>query len=79
MRSGLLMHPREVFAPAIENRSASIIVAHNHPSGVLKPSNEDFAVTKRLKESGKLLGIELLDHVIFTKDDYFSLNDEGFL
>jgi DNA repair protein RadC len=74
-----LVHPREVFAPAIENRCASIIVAHNHPSGVLKPSMEDIAVTKRLKESGKLLGIELLDHVIFTKDDYFSLSDEGFL
>jgi len=74
-----LVHPREVFAPAIENRCASIIVAHNHPSGVLKPSDEDLAVTKRLKESGKLLGIELLDHVIFTKDDYFSLSDNGLM
>ena len=74
-----LVHPREVFAPAIENRCASIIVAHNHPSGVLKPSTEDLAVTKRLKESGKLLGIELLDHVIFTKNDYFSLSDNGLM
>jgi len=74
-----LVHPREVFAPAIENRCASIIVAHNHPSGVLEASREDIFVTKRLKESGKLLGIELLDHVIFTKDGYFSLSDNGLL
>ncbi len=74
-----LVHPREVFAPAIENRCASIIVAHNHPSGILEASHEDLAVTKRLKESGKLLGIALLDHVIFTNDCYLSLNDEGLL
>lgn len=72
-----LVHPREVFSPAIEHRCASIIVAHNHPSGVLEPSSEDIAVTKRLQESGKLLGIELLDHVIFTKDGYISLRDEN--
>jgi len=71
-----LVHPREVFAPAIENRCASIIVAHNHPSGILKPSDEDLAVTKRLKSSGKLLGIELLDHVIISKEGYFSLKDD---
>lgn len=74
-----LVHPREVFAPALEHRCASIIVAHNHPSGVLSPSDEDIAVTQRLKESGKLLGIELLDHVIFTKDGYISLRDDGVL
>ncbi len=71
-----LVHPREVFAPAVQNRCASIIVAHNHPSGVLKPSREDLLVTQRLKDSGKLLGIELLDHVIFTQNDYFSMKDE---
>ena len=65
-----LVHPREVFSPAVEHRCASIIVAHNHPSGILSPSSEDIKVTQRLKESGKLLGIELLDHVIFTKDDF---------
>ena len=74
-----LVHPREVFAPAIQNRCASLIVAHNHPSGVLKPSREDLVVTKRLKESGKLLGIELLDHVILGRDGYFSMKDEGML
>lgn len=74
-----LVHPREVFAPAIEHRCASIIVAHNHPSGILSPSSEDINVTQRLKESGKLLGIELLDHVIFTKDSFISLKDEDML
>jgi len=74
-----LVHPREVFAPAVENRCASIIVAHNHPSGVLKPSREDMLVTQRLKDSGKLLGIELLDHVILAKSGYFSMKDEGVL
>ncbi len=68
-----LVHPREVFAPAIEKRCASIIVAHNHPSGILIPSYEDMEVTKRLKQSGKLLGVELLDHVLFTKDGYKSI------
>jgi len=74
-----LVHPREVFAPAVENRCASIIVAHNHPSGILQPSHEDIEVTKRLKESGKLLGIELLDHVILTKDGYVSFRDEDMM
>ena len=70
-----LVHPREVFAPAIEYRCVSIIVAHNHPSGTLEPSREDIAITKKLKESGKILGIELLDHIIITKEDYFSFNE----
>ena len=74
-----LVHPREVFAPAIQNRCASVIIAHNHPSGELKPSIEDMRVTERLKQSGKLLGIELLDHVVFTKDGYLSLKDEGMM
>ena len=74
-----LVHPREVFSYALEKRCASIIVAHNHPSGVLTPSKEDINVTKRLQESAKILGIELLDHVIFTKDDFLSLRDEGMM
>ena len=72
-----LVHPREVFSPAVEHRCASIIVAHNHPSGILSASSEDIEVTKRLQESGKILGIELLDHVIFTKDSFISLKDEN--
>ncbi len=74
-----LVHPREVFSHAIEKRCASIIVAHNHPSGVLKPSSEDIKVTNRLKESGKILGIELLDHLIFTNEGFISLQEEGIL
>ncbi len=74
-----LVHPREVFSYAIEQRCASIIVAHNHPSGTLEASHEDINVTKRLKESGKILGIELLDHVIFTNDGFVSLKEEGVL
>jgi len=74
-----LVHPREVFAPAIENRCASIIVAHNHPSGLLEASREDLHVTKRLKESGKILGISLLDHIIFSKDNYISLKATNLL
>jgi DNA repair protein RadC len=74
-----LVHPREVFAPAIEHRCASIIVAHNHPSGISKPSDEDISITRRLQDSGKLLGIELLDHIILAKDSYYSFADEGLL
>lgn len=72
-----LVHPREVFADAITDRAASIIIAHNHPSGSLEASNEDILVSKRLKESGNLLGIELLDHVILSKNGYFSFRDKG--
>lgn len=74
-----LVHPREVYAYAIEKRCASIIVAHNHPSGILSPSSEDIEVTKRLKKSGQILGIELLDHVIFTSEGFIALKEEGLL
>ena len=72
-----LVHPREVFADAVSERAAGIIVAHNHPSGQKMPSNEDRRVTKRLKDAGRILGIELLDHVILTKKGYYSFSDEG--
>ena len=68
-----LVHPREVFKPAIEHLAASIIVAHNHPSGGTEPSTADLELTKRLREAGKLLGIELADHLILTNDDYKSI------
>ncbi|MGB5964631.1 MAG: DNA repair protein RadC [Sulfurimonadaceae bacterium] len=72
-----LVHPREVFADAIADRAAGIIIAHNHPSGQLEPSIEDKRVTKRLKEVGTIMGIELLDHVILSRDGYLSLREEG--
>lgn len=68
-----LVHPREVFAEAITDRAASIIVAHNHPSGNLQASDADKAVTERLQEAGELLGIKLLDHMIITAVDYQSI------
>ena len=71
-----LVHPREVFRPAILDNAAGIIVAHNHPSGQVEPSIEDRRVTKRLKEVGKLVGIELLDHVILTDNGYYSFSEE---
>lgn len=74
-----LVHPREVFADAVTDRAAGIIVAHNHPGGQLAPSREDERVTQRLKEAGRLLGIELLDHVIVAKGGYYSFQEEGML
>ena len=74
-----LVHPREVFSYAIEKRCASLILAHNHPSGVLSASLSDINITKRLQESAKILGIDILDHVIFTKDGFYSFKEEGIL
>jgi DNA repair protein RadC len=74
-----LVHPREVFADAIADRSAGIIIAHNHPSGTLVPSRADISITQRLKEVSKLVGIELLDHIILAKDGFYSFADEGLL
>ena len=68
-----LVHPREVFAEAISDRAASIIVAHNHPSGNLQSSDADRQVTERLKEAGVLLGINLIDHIIVTSKDFVSI------
>lgn len=71
-----IVHPREVFRPAILTRACAIIVLHNHPSNVPEPSESDVEVTKRLTEAGKLLGIDLLDHVIFTSGkNFYSIND----
>jgi DNA repair protein RadC len=67
-----LVHPREVFAEAIKNRAASAIIAHNHPSGSIEPSDADIEITKQLTDAGKLLDIHILDHVIVTKENYFS-------
>ncbi len=74
-----LVHPREVFADAIADRAAGIIISHNHPSGTLEASRADIQITQRLKEVSKLVGIELLDHVILSKYGYYSFSDEGLL
>ena len=72
-----LVHPREVFADALTDRAASIIIAHNHPSGNLEASKEDINITNRLKEGAKILGIDLMDHIIFSKDGFISLKEQG--
>jgi len=74
-----MVHPREVFADAIADRAAGIIIAHNHPSGTLEASRADISITQRLKEVSKLVGIELLDHVILSKHGFYSFSDEGLL
>ncbi len=72
-----LVHPREVFKEAYLLSASSIICIHNHPSGNIKPSNNDILITKQLKEVGLLLGINVLDHIIIGNDNYYSFNDNG--
>lgn len=74
-----LAHPREVFAGPLTDRAASIIVAHNHPSGVAEPSSEDIKTTQQLIAAGILLGVPLRDHVIVTKSGYFSFRERGLI
>lgn len=71
------VHPREVFADPITDRASAIIVAHNHPSGDLKPSRQDVEMTSQLKSAGDTMGIRLLDHIIFNHKDYYSLLEHG--
>lgn len=73
-----LVHPREVFKPAVRASAASVILAHNHPSGMVEPSREDREVTRRLGEAADVLGIEVLDHVI-VGDGYYSMKEHGML
>jgi DNA repair protein RadC len=74
-----LVHPREVFADAITDRAASVICVHNHPSGSLEPSSQDIAITTQLREGGSLLGIQLIDHIIVTKNGHVSMRERGLL
>jgi len=75
----VLAHPREVFAEALMDRAASLIVAHNHPSGEPQPSQNDIALTQQLVAAGQLLGVMLRDHIILTKTDYFSFRQHHLL
>ncbi len=68
-----LVHPREVFEPAVRNLAAQIIVSHNHPSGNPEPSKEDLEITRKLVESGRILGIEVIDHIVVSEESYYSL------
>jgi len=71
-----IVHPREVFTSAVGERSAQIIISHNHPSGEHTPSDDDIGLTKRLVKAGELLGIALLDHVIVTSTGYTSMKEK---
>ncbi len=74
-----LVHPREVFKPAIRYSARGIIVLHNHPSGELKPSDQDIKTTGQLVESGKILGIPVYDHLIITQDGFYSFKEHGMI
>jgi len=74
-----LVHPREVFEPAVRHLAAQIILAHNHPSGDSEPSEDDLLLTKRLVEAGKILGIEVIDHIIITKNEFISFKEKNLL
>lgn len=74
-----LVHPREVFEPAVRHLAAQIVLAHNHPSGDPEPSEDDLVITKKLVESGKILGIKVFDHIIVTKADFFSFKNKGLI
>lgn len=74
-----LVHPREVFEPAVRHLAAQIILAHNHPSGDPQPSDDDLVMTNRLIKAGKLMGIEIIDHVIVVKDSYLSFKEKRFI
>ncbi len=74
-----VVHPREIYADPITDRACAIVVAHNHPSGNMEPSKEDVDITRRLQQAGQILGIPLLDHLVFCKDSYFSFVEHGII
>jgi DNA repair protein RadC len=74
-----IVHPREVYADPLTDRASSIIVAHNHPSGNVDPSPEDRDITKRLKEAGEILGIPILDHLVFSSESFYSFLENGLI
>jgi DNA repair protein RadC len=71
-----LVHPREIFAEALKQNAASVILVHNHPSGDPEPSQDDLEITKRIQEAGKIMGIDVLDHIIITKTKVFSFKEK---
>lgn len=77
--SGTVADPKLIFAAALKSGSSSLILAHNHPSGNLKPSEADIRLTRKMKEAGKFLDLPVLDHIILTQENYYSFADEGLL
>lgn len=74
-----IVHPREAFAEAIKSKAATVIVVHNHPSGDPEPSQDDLEITKRLVEAGKILGIEVTDHIIVAENKFLSFKEQGLI
>ncbi len=74
-----VVHPREVFIEAIKHSSAAIILVHNHPSGEVEPSKDDINITNRIIESGKIIGIKVLDHIIIGNGNYLSFKEQGYM
>ncbi|MBI2641288.1 DNA repair protein RadC [Candidatus Roizmanbacteria bacterium] len=74
-----LVHPREIFEPALRHLAAQIIICHNHPSGEIQPSQEDRELTQELVKAGQILGIEIIDHIVVTEENYFSFKEKGLL
>jgi len=77
--TGTIAEPREIFRMSIHQAASAIILVHNHPSGNLFPSEEDKRLTKKIKEAGKIIGIPLIDHIIFCEDGFYSFADEGMM
>lgn len=77
--SGCIADPKVIFQIALKSNSSSVIVAHNHPSGNINPSNSDKELTKKLRSAGSFLDIPVLDHIILTSESYFSFADEGLI
>lgn len=77
--SSSIVHPREVFQPAVSHAAASVVLAHNHPSGDVSPSQDDIDLTRRLLQAGEIMGIDVLDHLIIGADDFLSLKERGLL
>jgi DNA repair protein RadC len=74
-----LVHPREIFSEALKQNAASVILVHNHPSGDPEPSEDDLEITKRIQEAGKIMGIDVLDHIIITKNKVFSFKEKNLI
>jgi DNA repair protein RadC len=74
-----LVHPREVFREAIRENACAVVLAHNHPSGDPEPSLEDIRITNRLVDAGKIIGIQVLDHIILGSERHYSFADDGML
>ena len=77
--SSAIVHPREVFALGVARPAARVILAHNHPSGDVSPSQDDINLTRRLVQVGEILGIDVLDHLILGSDDFLSMKERGLL